>query len=278
MLQPLFDNTLANVLAAILMLIIGVVLGWVSRILVERRPVRQLLKLPETNGAIIVIATPYFVIPGTTNISKEDGVPLTPLGPVFAFKSITNLISIAYPQLPNSKLYFASDFPEEQLDRNLFLIGFPKANKITRTVMNDLDLPLIFDNHTLINSDTKKPVYDAVIEDNVVVEDFGCLIRAPSPYKEGSVVFIFAGCQTYGVKAAADFLAAENLLELTGRKTSKFAKRFLSKFPFLITPSESDYYQIIVSTKVKKHFISQPRMVAYYKLKPTKKKKPKKVI
>ena len=148
--------------------------------------------MSELNGAIIVLATPYFVIPGTTNISRENGVPLTPLGPVFAFKSITNLIATAYPDLPNSKLYFASDFPEEQLDRNLFLIGFPKANKITRSVMDDLDLPLVFDNHTLINKDTKKPIYDAVIENDVVVEDYGCLIRAPNPYKEGSVVFIFA--------------------------------------------------------------------------------------
>ena len=70
MLQPLFDNTMANVLAAIVMLIIGAALGWISRVLVERKPVRQLLNLSELNGAIIVLATPYFVIPGTTNISQ----------------------------------------------------------------------------------------------------------------------------------------------------------------------------------------------------------------
>lgn len=264
--ESLFGNTLANIISAIIILVFGAVLGWIGTRLIERRPLRLLLGLQESRGEIIVLATPVYIIPGTTSISDRPGIPLTPLGPVFAFKSITNLITSAYPKLANIRLYFSNDFPSELHDQNLFLIGFPKANEVTKDVMSNLDLPLIFDNHTLVNSKTNKPVYNAVVEDNQVVEDYGCLIRAPNPYSDGSVVFIFAGCQTYGVKAAADFFSVTNILELRGITVSKLQKRLLSRLPFLLLPQDNNFYQIILRVKVKDHFIYQPTVVAYHKI------------
>lgn len=269
LIRPFVESTFASLAATLIVFTLGMGFGRLVSFLSERYPLRRMLGLCKDNLVCIVIASPTRIIPGTTDTMTTEGVPLTPIGPVFAYERISNLLATAYPKMKNVRLYFSTDFPHELYSQNLILIGFPKANQVTKEIMTDIELPLVFDEHALVEKNTGRVAYQATIHAGEVRKDFGCLVRVPNPYQSRSRVFILAGCQTYGVKAAADFLAAQNLLELWNIKVPGLLYLALTKFSWLV-PSRftNEYYQIVVSVQVRQHFTSQPELVAYHPLNP----------
>ena len=110
--------------------------------------------------------------------------------------------------------------------------------------------------------------YAAVIEAGHITEDYGALIRVVNPYNRNSIVYIIAGSQTYGMKAAAEFLNNRNLLEIT---EAYVPERIYSHIPHFLYPliaknGRKRHYEIIVQTHVKSYFTSEATRVCSYPL------------
>lgn len=225
-----------------------------------------MLGITDTANTVVVMGVPMGITPGTSKINLSSGMPIFGLGPLLAYQHITQIIRTAFPQSPPAKMAISRDFPDTDYTKNLILLGFPLGNEVTERIMSDLDLPLIFQGHQLVDRDSKKVLYQASVENGEVKQDFGYLVRAPNPYDSNSVVFIMAGCETYGVKAAAEFLTSANLHELWGFRWPKSST--LLSLIYWITPRrwKNEYYQIVVSVNVRGLITSEPKLVSYSKL------------
>lgn len=255
----------AGLLTAILCFFGGFVVQWIADRNLRTIPSRMLLGLKDPATIRLVLGVPWGIIPNTSRLSVLEGMPIFGYGPLHAYSHLAKIMATAYPKLKNIPFTISRAFPMKELDHDLILIGFPLGNEITKMVMNDLNLPLIFKNHQLVETATGDVKYEATVINKAVVEDYGCLIRTPNPYAPDRTILILAGCETYGVKAAAEFLIPHNFHYL--RATRRFNGILLALFSNLIHKTiGSEYYLVIVSTKVRGLFTSKPSLVKHYKL------------
>lgn len=257
-------DVLVNLAATIPVLLIGLVSGWVSRYVYERRQIRQIFGLRH-NRIHIVLGTPLHIAPGTNRPRKTSGVPIATIGTVYAYQYVANLLQRAYPQMRDLRFYFSEDFPAAFYGDNLILIGFPKTNLVTREVMQRLEPPVVFVDHVLVDR-ASGDRYQAQISGLDIVEDYGCLIRACNPYNPASVVFILAGSQTYGMKAAAQYL--DMLCETGASRWSPllaFGRRVRGSVR-QATEVLPRFYQFVVRVKVQRYYTSHPEIVARHSL------------
>ena len=99
---------------------------------------------------------------------------------------------------------------------NLVLLGGPITNLVTRRVLNETELgeklTWNFSDHTLyrqISEPGVKEEYTAdVVKDDWVHHDFGLVVKAPSPFSPQRLIYILAGCRSFGTYAAAASLVS----------------------------------------------------------------------
>lgn len=195
-------------------------------------------------------------------------IPIATIGTVFAYRHIVDLLRHCRPKEVGSlEVYFSADFPPSMLSDNLILIGFPDTNLVTREVTNRVTLPVPISGHSWTDA-ASGSVFTATVREGHVVEDCGAVIRIPNPYNPRSIVYIFAGTQTFGMKAAAEFMNKKHLLELTGawlpegiaRRTPDFLK------PLIARNGRNRHYEIIVQAHVNRYFSSDPEKVRMYRI------------
>lgn len=255
-----------NLLAALIAFSSGVLLTLLSRNLVDRRAARRLIGLPTPDFAVS-LASPLSIIPGTTETTTEArGAPLATIGTVAAYQKLMTLAAESERTLDLPDFYFANDFPHEQFDSNLICIGFAQSNRVTAEVLRYIDLPVQFVGHTFVdNTDGKQ--FAPVLEDGVIVEDFGCLIRAENPFNPERIVVIIAGTQTYGMKAAAALLTARSFWDIYAVPLPNWCRRVVDHIPGIVPRRLCDeFFQLIVSTRVEGYFTSPPRVVRRHSL------------
>jgi hypothetical protein len=101
-----------------------------------------------------------------------------------------------------------------------------------------------------------------------VVRDYGYLLRVPNPFSAEHTVLLFAGCETYGVKGAADFFALRNFHVLRGLDVLRFG-RLVAALDWLIPARfKTSYFLAVVEIEVRGTFTSTPRIVEFQKLEP----------
>jgi hypothetical protein len=265
--QALQGGVLQNLVAALITFLLGLGLGWLGQRILSKRSARQLLSLPD--GKVhIVLASPSYLRPGETTSTTNASVPIATIGTIFAYRHIVDLLRRRQPKGKDSlSVYFSAEFPPALLADNLILIGFAKTNLITRDVTKRVPLPVLVDDHIWHDTITTAD-YAAVIEAGHITEDYGALIRVVNPYNRNSIVYIIAGSQTYGMKAAAEFLNNRNLLEIT---EAYVPERIYSHIPHFLYPliaknGRKRHYEIIVQTHVKSYFTSEATRVCSYPL------------
>ncbi|MEN3306100.1 MAG: hypothetical protein V7603_2302 [Micromonosporaceae bacterium] len=257
--RALFEGILTNLVAALPLLLVGLLSGWVSRYVFERHAIRRSLGFPHER-IHIVLATPLYITPGTNRPKRSPGVPMATIGTVFAYQHVVNLLLRGYPGMRKVSLYFSDDFPPSFYEDNLILIGFPQTNRVTRSVMARLALPIQFDDHVLVERETSRS-FCARVESGSITEDYGCLVRARNPFNPRSIVYILAGSQTYGMKAAAEYLDSVT----RGRATLQTIARG-GRIHQGARPPLGPEYQVIVRVLVEKYFTSSLEVVASYAL------------
>ena len=244
----------------------GAVFGWLFRVVGSRRPSRLLLDFKEPKSLNIVIGSAVTIIPHSSDVHSTAGVPFFGFGPIFAFHHVTQLLTRAYPFIKRYEVTTSRTFDKNNLRNDLILLGWPGGNEITGLVVKDLQLPIAWHGHDLVDSTTRKVLFTAKIDKGHVTEDFGVIIRARNPYARKSVVMIFAGGESYGVYAAADYLWTNNLAKIRGIPLLKNGVA-VSVLDFAIPKRfKMEYYVIVLKIKVRGHVISEPAMVARYKL------------
>lgn len=262
----LYTSIVASLIAAFIGFLIGLLFERVGRYFLKKHFVRQLLQLPP--GKVhIVLAAPAYLVPGTMDTTTTPtNVPLATISNILAYRHMVDLLHRAYPKR-EVRLHFSSNFPSDFIGDNVITIGLPKANRVTGMIMNRLSPPVVFEDHTLHDKRTGKRMTPEAI-DQQVIDDYGCLIRAQNPWnREGSIVFILAGCHPFGNKAAADYLCRRNLFDIYRAQPSLMSKLLPSRFPlFLNRKIENPYYQIIVKTSIIEYFSSPPEKILHYPL------------
>jgi len=188
------------------------------------------------------------------------------IGTVFAYQSVVNLLQRGYPHLRNIGFYFSQDFPAGFYGDNLILIGFPKTNRVTNDVFERLRPPVVFDGHQLVEQATGQRFTAKLAEGVRVVEDYGCFVRARNPYNPESVVLVLAGSQTYGMKAAADYL--DSVCLSGGRLRGRLSMLILRRRPAgsASRTLESVHCQVVLKVHVERYFTSSPEVVAQFSL------------
>jgi hypothetical protein len=254
--------------------LVGAILAFISGLLVmpciefvnRRHPARVLLGVNDPTHIAIVIGVPMGIIPEATVLDQTGGMPIFGFGPLMAYNHIRYLLHFGFPKVRDVSLFISRSFPFEFYSRDLVLLGFPLGNEVTRRIMSDLDIPLTFTDHEIIDTKTGASRYRATIKEGEVIRDYGLIVRVPNPYKKGANVLILAGCETYGVKAAADFLTISNLpifKDLSWLRSGILVAMFQSIIP---TSMRAEYFEIVVSTEVRGLFTSEPELeTAYYK-------------
>lgn len=200
--------------------------------------------------------------------TRNASVPIAAIGTVFAYRHVVDLLRQRQPRaIYNPSVYFSAEFPPALQGDNLILIGFSKTNLVTRDVTKRIGLPVPVDDHTWHDSIAVAD-YTAVVEDGHIIEDYGAIVRIANPYNAKSIVYIIAGTQTYGVKAAAEFLNSRNLLELN---KAHVPKGIYSHIPSVLHPliaknGRKQHYEIIVQAHVRRYFTSEATSVCSYPL------------
>jgi hypothetical protein len=244
----------------------GIIFKWIADRSARIKPSRVLLDCKNPKELHIVIGAPWGIIPGTTELHQYDGMPIFGFGSLNAYHNIMQLFNTAYPKMKAFPLETSKSFDLKNIKHDLILIGFPLGNEVTAIVMDDLNLPIKFNGHDIIDSRTKNIEYQAKAQSKKIVADYGCIIHAPNPYNPDASVTIFAGCETFGVKAAAEFFGVHNLHLLHNLRWPRgFWLALLSGVIFRLNGTR--YYQVIVSTQVRGLFTSEPTLVKYWKLK-----------
>lgn len=258
-----------NASSGVIGLIVGSALAWLARISLRKRPTRRLFGVSTLDHTALVIGAPLGVTPGSpVLVPIGSGLPVFGYGPLMAYSRITHLMRNAYSSHNALTPYSSRDFPSGRLGDDLVLFGYPIGNEVTATVMAELRLPLAFDGHDLVDTTSGEILYQADLENGSVVRDYGYLLRAPNPFSEGHTVLLFAGCETYGVKGAADFFTLRNFHLLRGLDALRFG-RLVAALDWLIPDRlKASYFVAVVEIEVRGTFTSTPRIVRFQKLDP----------
>lgn len=258
-----------NALSGVVGLAVGAILAGFGRLLLLQRPSRRLFGLPSLEQTSVVIGAPLEVTPGEPKLGPiGSGLPVFGIGPLMAYSRVTHLLRDAYRKQGMLTPVSSRGFPASSLGDAMILFGYPAGNEVTAQVLSGLALPIYFRGHDLLDSETDEVLYQATVEDGKVIHDFGLLLRAPNPFAPTNPVILFAGCETYGVKAAADFLAIRNYHVLRDVPLLRFG-RAAAMLDWLI-PSyvKSSFYVLVVSTNVTGTYTTPPYLVRYWRLTP----------
>jgi hypothetical protein len=246
--------------------VIGLASLWIYRTALHNIPLRLLFGLKNPKTLQFIVGSPLGIIPGTLQLVKDKGMPIFGLGPFLAMQRLLGLLKSAYKNLPDIVPLPSRLVVEDGLSRDLVLIGFPAGNEITKRVMEKLDLPYRFADHNIVDSATGKVLYSANVVKDKVVHDYGMILRVPNPFHPQSIVFIFAGTETYGVKAATDYFALENFGVLLQAPIGKSVFIGLLSRVLTLQFRNCTHYQAIVECDVVGYYTQVPRLAAFKRL------------
>lgn len=244
---------------------IGAAVGYFVRVIRERllttKPIRAMLQLTKPAQAKFVVGVPWGILPQTATLHPSEGLPIFGFGPLMAFHRLSSTFSKVYPHVQEPDLLTSRSFDLQDLDCDLFLFGSPRFNPITKLILEAGNLPFEWEERRLIDSLTSTIIAEPSYEGGSVKRDFGIIVQMSNPMAPGRTVTILAGLETFGVKAATEFLVdPKNLRILRGVPRWK---------AFLITwlgnrcPRRwlSEYSVVVVKTHVAGLFTSPPNVV-----------------
>lgn len=197
------DSILAGILSSVIVILlqsiaIGLGLAIASALALKWR-LRTIWRLRNPQFA--------FVLSGSIADVSEDVRSVILAGPdADAASKIVATLGLLYPAARLRHAY-SSGFPTEMYKETIICVGGPLHNRSTKQLLSNF--PTIrFDEFSLIAPDNN--IYETEYDDaDVPIEDYGLIIRARNPYDEVHDVIILAGCDTYGVLAAALAISAD---------------------------------------------------------------------
>lgn len=269
-------NVLLGVLGNAAYFVIGVSVAYIFRLFGSKIPTSKLLSFSNLKTVSIVLPTPTRIIPGTSRTSIEEGIPVTPIGPVKGYARLSQMLAVAAGSATQNKVYFSTEFPKEMIATDLICFGRPDVNIVTNQIVATANLPFRFEGDRIVDSKSGEEICRARIEGGRVTRDYGSIIRMTNPFHDGADILIFCGCQTFGVQAAAYFYSIDNLLTILLGPPRNFLMKGLymlgrsrimrSLLAVFLVPFFKEAYQILVVAEVSADQVSTVKMLKWQAL------------
>jgi hypothetical protein len=188
----------------------------------KRAVIAAISGLDPANPPVALVGVPLRARPGSTELTQQsDALPLFGYGPFVSYATVaTQLMRSLAPSaeivLPEIVLGSQYDHLSEdkKRERDLLLLGYPAGNDAARILEPLMDLPVHFaagNDRGLIANDTGaklvEPIY-TILESGAcrTTLDFGLVAKVQHPFNPTKAILYLAGCETFGVKIAAESL------------------------------------------------------------------------
>lgn len=211
------------------------------------RPIKRLWSLPNDKNEIYVLygdASQKKIVNSKSLIINGSTKARVDRGDVEAYGRILSTLESIFPKSDFKGLPAHLIHPEILKDKDFILVGGPIYNIKTRDLFRELhrnSFPLKYDDIKLIGNRTCPDIsYSPIEEDGRVITDFGLIIRLRNPWNKDKSVFLFSGCDTYGV------LGSSKLFSITKNKSLRKIQRNISKL------SKYNYFAIILQVQALK--------------------------
>jgi len=204
------DSALDALLGAFVLFIVR--RGWVYWQC--RRPGRKLWSVNESKKLTIVI----------TSGSQYDGDEYTETvypTEARAASETEHFVHTLYPKM-KIRVKTSNCITADDLRGNLCVIGGPVHNRITRQLLDQLegDVQWRFNAYDFILDGETYNAKMSKEDSNLISRDIGVVYRGTNPYAHDSLLFLFAGCRTFGPLTAARAMirreATRNRLPVNG--------------------------------------------------------------
>lgn len=240
--------------------LLGVACAKLASLVGRLVPARLLLGSRDADELVLTIGVPLGIIPGVNELSRTEGMPIFGYGPLIAYSQLNKLFHSAFPKQPALEIIPSNMFPSNNYRKDIISIGWPSGNQVTEKFFEQLSLPYVWNKRTIVDAKAKEPLFERVIEGGSVVKDYGMLVRTPNPFDPERSLTVLAGSDTFGVKAAAEFLCLKNLPILM--RMNYLSIPWLIAFFDVLMPNRKNrrYFQVIVSTQVHELETSVPKL------------------
>jgi hypothetical protein len=203
--------------------------GFVARKAALFVPARLLWRFDDPDKLVIVL--PESTQSYTGRYTRSG----TGIGPVRAMALIAPLLGHAYPRLDLQRV-FLSDRPlDDRLEGDLLLLGGPRYMPLTRTFLDELHERFGVNQGTgaspteiLWKTGSGVELYDGTFDGETIIVDHGFVIRARNPFNPAKTVILISGAHTFGIVAAARFIAEDlrNPLRHLGERSVLLKREF----------------------------------------------------
>lgn len=157
--------------------------------------------------------------------------------------------------------FYSPKYPNELLRENLISVGGPINNYVTSKLMSSVSDLVSFEEFILKNN-VSNETYETEYEDEdekTAIQDYGLILKLPSPYAQNTDVLVLAGCDTYGVLAAARAIS----LHPDGKRTVRQILRKLGPLLYF----KNNYYFGIFRCDVIGNDIGNIKLMDFQKIK-----------
>ena len=165
----------------------------------SRLPARRMWRYADGDRLSLIVASSAQVDTG------KYSRPTTGIGQVRAMSLLVPSLARAYRKVDLEQVRLSSLTPGKDLEADLLVLGGAKNNEITRKLLAGIPgLPFSAPAEVISWSGTD---YEGVVDGEMVTHDYGYVVRAPNPFAPSRRIVVIAGSHTYGVVAAARWLA-----------------------------------------------------------------------
>jgi hypothetical protein len=131
---------------------------------------------------------------------------------VQALALLAPLLCRGYRRIDMTRVSLSTDDLKRAIEDDLLVLGGPKFNQLTRTMLDRLaprfkvdqpDQAIVWETH-----DSVRHEYMGTAVDSSVTMDYGLIMRARNPLGRGTLVLL-TGTHTYGIVAAARYVTEQ---------------------------------------------------------------------
>lgn len=251
--EKLYDWAGGAFAGLVLTLIVAWVGFWLKRLALRSR-FHALTGFNPESSPVAVVGSPIWALPGTIRVTESRrALPLIGYGPLSAYALMSARITLArfgIKQLPELVLgdQFFHLTDDKKQGSDILLLGFPAGNAAAMQLEPMFHLPTRFETkphrEIISTSDGVQLAHTEYAADDkaghdIAVRDAGIVSRLVHPLNPMKRILYIAGCETFGVKIAAEGLTHANYPNIMGFNCFMRALWTLGIIPTIANPKRS---------------------------------------
>lgn len=154
------------------------------------------------------------------------------------------------------RLCTCGSLSQDTLKKNMFLVGGPIPNDVTKEVLSSADTRYYFEGNDIRDKMSPDFCKKADIKNGIVVRDYGIITKCKNPFRQDRSVIIGSGCYGWGTWGALEALLNPQNLQFLSGKGDPYFQILVSVNVFRKLPQEpilmKDTYKSIGGQKTKR--------------------------